>query len=329
MWADRGAPGFGLAGLVLVALTSAYWAAGVLLPTELPHYATSARQITGMALLLISVPTYMLLAWAVGRRRSLDLVEQLRPLAPDPADVDAAVDRICSGLGAKGWALGTVLGLSFGLLNTEPLKAFSRSAVPEVDVSISMGQLFMWWVVALLLMDRARSARAFRDLGRVIRFDLFRLDTIRPLARAGIIDVVIVAGALLLSPLQSLDAEFRPENYRFALVVATPAMLFFVIWPLRPIHQRIQAERASRLAAIEEQLARLGETRPDASAGSVGANTTDLELLLAHRDRLVNARTWPLDLRLLSRIVIYLIIPPLAWAGAALVERLIDAALSG
>jgi hypothetical protein len=33
-------------------------------------------------------------------------------------------------------------------------------------------------------------------------------------------------------------------------------------------------------------------------------------------------------MRLLSRVVLYLVIPPLAWAGAAVVERMVDALLS-
>ena len=37
--------------------------------------------------------------------------------------------------------------------------------------------------------------------------------------------------------------------------------------------------------------------------------------------------TWPFDTGALTRLSLYLIIPPLTWAGAALIERLVDSAL--
>ena len=54
-----------------------------------------------------------------------------------------------------------------------------------------------------------------------------------------------------------------------------------------------------------------------------------LESLLAHRDRLREQSTWPLSTALVSRVFLYLIIPPLAWAGAALVELLVDRLIAG
>jgi len=321
-WGDQGAPGLGLAGALLVALAIFFWAAGALPPEELPSNTTSASETVGMALMLILIPPYMLAAWCIGQQRSLELVEELRPLVPDSAETDAAREAIRKPLGARGWFWGSSMGLAFGLVNTSLVRAFTTSTTPVIDGSINFGQLFLWWIIGLLMVDRARTARAFRRLGQVIRFDLFKIEALRPLARSGIVDVVIVTGALLFSPLQALDAEFRAENYRFALSIATPAMLFFVLWPLRAIHLRLRAERARRIEAVEAQLDGLGS----APASNVEA-TTALEALLAHRDRLLDARTWPLDLRLLSRIFIYLIIPPMAWAGAALVERLVNTAL--
>ena len=187
-----------------------------------------------------------------------------------------------------------------------------------------MGQMMMWWLIGLLLGVRVTSARAFRGLAEVVEIDLLRPDRLRPLARAGVVDVVIIAGALLFTPLQSLDAEFRWYNYHFGLVVALPAAAFLLAWPLRPLHARNREERATRLAELERQIATLGADAPtDADASA------RLEALLAHRDRLRAARVWPLSAGLLSRVLLYMVIPPLAWAGAALVERMVDRLLGG
>ena len=318
----EGGPSTRLALGVFVALVLYFWAIGALFPDAIPHYATSKRQIIGMALMLTLLPPYVLVAWQIGRRRSLELIDTLRPIVLDPNAADAAQARIGRAITTREWGAATVIGLAMGLINTDFHHAFFESDEPVIDIGISCGQLFLWWIIALLFFARARAAIAFRSLAPSIQVDLFRLATLRPYARAGMVDVVIVTGALLFSPLQSLDAEFRIENYRFALMVATPSVLFYVIWPLIPIHRRLVQERDARIDVVDAQIVALGAAPP-----ADAAETERLENLLAHRARLNEVHTWPVDLKMISRIFIYLVIPPLAWAGAALVERMVDAAL--
>ena len=54
-----------------------------------------------------------------------------------------------------------------------------------------------------------------------------------------------------------------------------------------------------------------------------------LEVLLQRRERVSNAATWPIDVGFLQRFLFYIIIPPLAWVGAALVEFVIDGFIRG
>ncbi len=299
-----------------VALAAMFALTGTFSPDQVPDYASSPRQITGMALMLTLIPPYFVAALWLTRARSLALIDQLRPLVPDPAVVERARETVARSV-RDHWKLGTAVGLVFGLLNTEPIKAFTESPIPGVEGSISIGQLLLWWLIGLMLLSRIATARAIRGLGAAVEVDVLRLERLRALGRAGVVDIVVVAGALLLSPLQSIDAEFRWYNYRFAIVVALPSAAFFLTWPLLPVHRRIQADRDARLRAVEAQLDQAGPA----------ASTESLEALLAHRDRLRTARTWPLSSATLSRVLLYLVLPPLAWAGAALVEQVIEWAL--
>jgi len=302
---------------LLAALAAFFWLTGAFRPTRIPDYANSPRQITGMALMLTLVPAYLVAAASFAQRRSLALVEETREQLSEPGAAGAAADTIRSGL-RRTWLPGTVGGLLMGLLNTQPV-ALLQSDLPVLEGSISLGQMILWWTVGLLTGVRVSAARAFRRLAEVVRLDLLRPDRLKPIARSGVVDVAIIAGALLLTPLQSLDAEFRWYNYHFPLLVAVPAAAFFLVWPLEPLHRRNRAERNARLAALEQQLRTLGPAPPATAEASAR-----LEALLAHRDRLRAARTWPLSTGLLSRVLLYLVIPPLAWAGAALVERVVD-----
>lgn len=311
------------AGGALAAWTGIFLASGALLPRQLPSDASSAREITGMALMLILMPPFLIAAGTVGRERSLELVDQLEGSLPDPAQAERARDEIRRGL-QRTWPLGLALGLLLSVFNTQPLSILRHSRLVVLEGSLSFGQVFLWSVIGLLLVSRFRVSRAFAQLGREVHLDLLRVDRLRPLARAGLVDMAVIAGALLFTPLQSLDAEFRWENYRFGLLVALPASAFFLLWPLVPLHERLRQERERRVRAIEAEIDALGMPAPSATA-----ELDRLETLLAHRDRLAGVSTWPLGTRLLSRVFLYLVIPPLAWAGAALVERLVEQLLEG
>ncbi len=318
----RGTPGLLAAAGAFVGLTVLYVSAGTFSTTDRPGWGWAARELIGMSLMLIGVTTYLTAAWTITQRRSAELVEELRPQLTDPADADTALDTIASAWG-RTWWLGTLLGLGLSLFNTNPLWA-TQAPYPFIALSISLGQIFLWTVIGNVLCVRVIAANVFAHLGEKLPVDVLRLGRLRPLARNGVLDAAIVMGALLFAPLQSLDFEFRPGNYRFALLVATPSLAFYLIWPLRLVHRRIRADRDARLARVEEQLDAIGDRAAESSEGTVR-----LEQLLAHRDRLADARTWPLDLRLLTRVLVYVIIPPIAWALAALVERAIDTLLGG
>jgi len=304
------------------ALAALFAAAGALFSAEeVPGYGDSPEQITGMALMLIVLPGYLIVAGSIATDRSLTLIEELRGRLPEPGLADRALERV-RGAPRRTWVVGLVAGILMGLVNTNPWRAVQSEAA-RIAVPISMGQILLWSLVGLLLARRIASAGAFRELGRVVEIDLLRPDSLRPLARAGMIDVVIIAVALAFTPLQSLDAEFRWYNYRFGLLVALPSSAFLLLWPLQTAHQRMLAARDAALAAVDAALAAHPEARADPEL------LVRLEGLLAHRDRLQGLRTWPLSSALLSRVFLYLVIPPLAWAGAAVVERVVDRLLAG
>ena len=299
----------------LLALTFLLWTSGALSPAEVPAYATSRRQIIGMSLMLIAMPSYFVVATIVVTRRSMSLLELLRSIAPDPRLADDALASIRN-VSSRRILIGSVIGLGMGAFNSPIYHALLESRTPSIDITISLLQFFLWWIIGVILCHRLAVARSFASLGEIVSFDIFQLDRLRPLARAGMNDVLLIAGAIALSPLQALDAEFRLGNYSFALLVAIPTSLTLLAIPLRPIHRRIVHDKKIRLARIEDAIER---TRNDPAQ----ENLADLEALLSHRDRLHDQPTWPFSTALASRLVFYLVIPPIAWVGAAFVEQLV------
>ena len=88
------------------------------------------------------------------------------------------------------------------------------------------------------------------------------------------------------------------------------------------IHQRLRARKNFEFDAVNELIR-------GASKSLEHADATVLETLLQRRDRIRGIPTWPVNLSMVSRLIVYGVIPPIAWVAAALVERLIEGVLGG
>ena len=96
----------------------------------------------------------------------------------------------------------------------------------------------------------------------------------------------------------------------------------FVI-PVWPVHQRLAAMKSQQLDGLNDRV----ETfiQDDGSVKLQDGLPGGLVPLLYYRNEIANASTWPFDWGNLSRLVFYLVIPPLTWVAAALIENVVDA----
>jgi hypothetical protein len=101
-------------------------------------------------------------------------------------------------------------------------------------------------------------------------------------------------------------------------------MIMFVI-PVWPIHHRLAALKERGMKAVNNRIDACldGQDTPDLEAPEL----RQLTLLLSYRREITQVSTWPFDVGNITRLILYLIIVPLTWAGAALIENLVDALL--
>ena len=128
--------------------------------------------------------------------------------------------------------------------------------------------------------------------------------------------------ALAITSLQSLDAQFRLYNYVTAFAIVIPAMIVLMVMPMYSLHQRIADHK-------DEELKQINDLILASSKDLEVEQINQLELLLQRRERLKAVHTWPLDMSVISRLLLYVIVPPLAWLGAAFVEIVLDSLLTG
>ena len=270
----------------------------------------STAQMWGSALTFSLISGYVLAAFVYLYRSHRDAVRELAPLATSVEAVNDALVDVRPGV-----ALGaTVFGIVFGLAQfAEVLLGEGYELAPLPDIPLILGNTVLWMVVALWTVGRVHDALAMRRLGSELTVDLYNPEKLRPAGRAAVRDVLVIMGALALMPLQSLDAEFRWVNYQTGLMVGVTAALLVFFLPLTGIRQAVLAAKQARVRELQGAI--------DAVPRS---DVTTLEMLVAHRDRIAHVPAWPVDLSILSRVGFYLVIPPLAWVGAALVETVVQ-----
>jgi hypothetical protein len=273
----------------------------------------SRLQLIGLLLLFVLLPMWMLSCFLVTQRHSLSLARQVEQAGPVAEHISAEIIR----LPRRQILLGLGGGLVYALALNVPVQQFGAVARGEWPViGFFLGQIALWICVGFLLAIRLHVANLFHRLGATVEFSIFEQSRLEAFARVGMLDVAIIVGGMALATVQSLDAHFRLENYLSAFLVAVPAAAALLMRPMWSLHRRLAERKAALLEDINALIAAAPE---DGRVDSLQR----LEPLLQSRDRVKALHTWPLDLAIWSRLFLYVLIPPIAWVGSAVVEAVV------
>ena len=94
-----------------------------------------------------------------------------------------------------------------------------------------------------------------------------------------------------------------------------------LLLPMWPAHKLLKARKSEEIRLIN---ASLDDLRSEEELYPDRERLQAINSLLDHRAHLQNVSDWPIDVGSISRLAFYLIIPPLTWVGAALIENLVD-----
>ena len=301
----------------MLLLSAMFLYSGALFPESLPEHFSSSSQLLGQVLLLVLTPAFLISYLIIAQRRSVRFAESLVASGLVTADPVEWVQ----GIRIRTVLLGVLVGSLYGLLlNVPPEWRNSFDSVGLQVQSIIVGQVFAWAIVGFVLAYRLHTARRFYQTGKVVPIDLYDTKKYGPFARNGLDDVFGITMLLVLATLQSLDAQFRLANYVTAWVIAFPAAASLLILPMLSLQRRLLVHKKEFLQEMHRQVS-------EASRIADPDSLTQIELLMQHRDRIQHTSAWPIDLSIATRLILYIVIPPLAWFGAAVVEVGVDKVL--
>jgi hypothetical protein len=304
--------------VVLLLLSVMFLYSGALFPQSIPQYFSSLAEVMGQALLITLTPAFLITYLIIAQRRSVRFADRLVTsglVTSEPAEWLRKIDtRIV--------VAGLLIGFLYGVLFNLP--ADWRNSFGGLDLqvqSLVVGQVFLWTIVGLVLTYRLHTAWRFHQTGKSVPIDLYNTKKYGPFARNGLDDVFGITMLLVLATLQSLDAQFRLANYINAWIIAFPAAASLLILPMLSLQRRLLAHKKEYLQELHRQVSEASRVvEPDSLA--------QIELLMQHRDRIQHTSAWPIDFSIASRLILYIVIPPLAWFGAAVVELGLEKVLS-
>ncbi|MEH6583863.1 MAG: hypothetical protein V7754_18155 [Halioglobus sp.] len=226
------------------------------------------------------------------------------------------------------WIIVTTVGaVTFGLLHLTLIYGSRGAPFNEVFfsghfVARHIGTIATWLVMTTNISALFANALLWASVGRSIEIDLFRPGPACIIGRTAVLSTLSVIGAQVLFVILIMGQGWDWVSVFPGLAASfAPAMLLFFI-PVWPLHKRLQGARQSMLIAVDDDIRKLG---PISEARIRDGTAIDqFNRLLVMRREVQQVSTWPFDGTNLLRIAFYLLLIPLTWVGAALVENVVD-----
>jgi hypothetical protein len=189
-----------------------------------------------------------------------------------------------------------------------------------------IGTILIWVTMTSVINALTSNARIFSRLARNhVKIDLLQTSNLLPFARVAIRSTLALIGALTLFPILFFDTGTPLAGSLPGFLATGVPILIMLAIPIWPIHRRLQLAKEE---ALNEVRLLIHDVTQKCSKQPFNKQTiNDLAPLLTYQRHLSQLSTWPFDLNAVTRLLLYLIIPPLTWIGAALIEKGLDSVL--
>ncbi|MEM1176424.1 MAG: hypothetical protein AAGI27_16640 [Pseudomonadota bacterium] len=288
---------------------------------ETPEYF--GRLPWSITLFFVAAVAYIVPMFHYITERTHQALDALGPHLRDPGRLPALHDAIDQR--RPGWILRTTLiSVALWLLQSRLLAGswaymWERVQTGFVMISFDFGPLFVWLTMNVAMSALFQNALVFRQLVPHLDVDILEPDSYLPIGSMAVTSTLVVLGAMALLAVMWLGGPVDWWTTLPALVIFTPLVVLLLLLPVWPLHRLLKVQRQ---AEIDEAQQALREARR-ADDGALAGQTVALTL----RRELARLPVWPFDVGAVLRLSSYAVIVPLTWAGAALIEMLVNVLL--
>lgn len=185
--------------------------------------------------------------------------------------------------------------------------------------------IYFWIAVILVISSLVRitlllTKYATRDL----RIELFHIEELMPLADSVLWNTVAVSVALTLSPLFWLGREIPTLDISLILTVLA-VTLYLLLFPIFRVRHIVSKRKKLALERIRDALK--SATRSDDKAKRRLTDSTkrleEINNLVGVRKEITRTKEWPISVPVGVRLVLIVLVPPISWVGASLVDWMV------
>jgi hypothetical protein len=241
-------------------------------------------------------------------------VERLAPLLDTAGRARARTTLSDTWSNASVW-FARIVGIVYGLIPSTPTLLAIINGRPGAVVYLWLPLLIpLLWATALPALWRLIRLSLFvHRLGREVHVDLGDQRQLGVFTDIGIRHLLIIVVGLSVIPMQAiLTSTIELNDFGPALVATVPVALAVLALPVFGIHRGVVVAKHAELDRLAPLLA---AADPDSER---------YLLLSLYRREIVDTSEWPLSAGSASRVLFYVVIPPLAWIAAAIVENLVS-----
>jgi len=310
--------------LLLAGLFRVAGVIGVSVAHHVPELADQASGNRSAALFFSVIVAYIVPVFHYICERTVQAIDQIGPDLPASAGpVDAIRARVHHK--SRTWfvtvlTIGTAAAVGHNLVLA--LDDVTRAGVSFAWLAMVFGTALTWIVMTLVIAALISNAVLMYRLACEVRLNPLAPDRLRPFASVAVLSTLAIVGAQAAFPIMFLDARIGAIVFLPGLIATVVPMIVLALLPIWPLHRRLKMAKQSTLAQLNQQIASFPLPAADAPQ-PIG----ELLPLLGYRREVQALPEWPFDMRTLGRLALYLIIPPLTWVGAALIENVVNAML--
>jgi hypothetical protein len=186
-----------------------------------------------------------------------------------------------------------------------------------------LGTLISWIVLTAVISSLINNALVWARLGNGLDIDLLQPRAAYAIGRIAALSTLSIIGAQVLFVILIIDSGWDWAAVFPGLAASfIPTLALFFI-PVLPLHKRLSELKLQELTKLDTAIRQLG--RLSSLSLENAAAVDQLNRLLQLRREVQDASAWPFDGSNLMKIIFYLLLPPLTWVGAALVENVVNA----
>lgn len=230
--------------------------------------------------------------------------------------------------------LQTVVGICAGITHDFIIGGVSSSVLSwEAPASSalyfsSFCTIALWTLMFQLGGALIRNAITFARLGREhVRISIFDRTPLAAFGRTALRPALLLVGVQVAYPLLWIQSDFRYAQALpgFFATVGVILATFFI--PLIGIHGRLLESKHQAIARVTTAICSVEDVLETAQALRSDGERSRLAELVTLRREIEASTSWPIDLPVMRHLGVYLILPPLTWVGAALIENAVEALL--